>query len=68
MFYKVNAVDGMKLYEELLDSSEVANLVSLANDLLTTGRNGDFQGKFIYVLQLNVKKYLAIFSDNVMSL
>ena len=47
MFFKVNAVDGMKLYEELLDSSEVSNLVSLVNDLRNTGRKGHFQGKFI---------------------
>ncbi|XP_017229923.1 RNA demethylase ALKBH10B isoform X1 [Daucus carota subsp. sativus] len=40
----VNAVDGMKLYEELLDSSEVSNLVSLVNDLRNTGRKGHFQG------------------------
>ncbi|KAK1385305.1 RNA demethylase ALKBH10B [Heracleum sosnowskyi] len=39
----VNAVDGMKLYEELFDSPEVANLVSLVNDLRTTGRKGLFQ-------------------------
>ncbi|KAL8157658.1 RNA demethylase ALKBH10B isoform X2 [Apium graveolens] len=40
----VNAVDGLKLYEELLDSSEVANMVSLANELRTSGRKGFFQG------------------------
>ncbi|KAK1349771.1 Hydroxyproline-rich glycoprotein family protein, partial [Heracleum sosnowskyi] len=40
----VNAVDGLKLYEELLDSSEVVNLVSLANELRASGRKGYFQG------------------------
>ncbi|KAL1803489.1 hypothetical protein ACET3Z_032136 [Daucus carota] len=40
----VNAVDGLKLYEELFDSSELAQLVSLANDLRTSGRKGYFPG------------------------
>lgn len=40
----------MKLYEELLDGSEIANLVTLVNDLRTTGRRGQFQGKFTNIL------------------
>ncbi|XP_028059576.1 RNA demethylase ALKBH9B-like [Camellia sinensis] len=42
----VNVVDGMKLYEELLDLSEVSKLVSLVNDLRAAGKRGQFQGKF----------------------
>ncbi|XVE74564.1 hypothetical protein DITRI_Ditri12bG0027200 [Diplodiscus trichospermus] len=40
----VNVVDGLKLYEELLDKKEVSNLVSLVNDLRAAGRRGQFQG------------------------
>ncbi|KAG5608496.1 hypothetical protein H5410_019777 [Solanum commersonii] len=36
----VNVVDGMKLYEELLSSSEVSKLVTLVNDLRAAGRRG----------------------------
>lgn len=40
----VNAFEGVKLYEELLDSSEIARLISLANDLRAAGHKGDFPG------------------------
>ncbi|KAI8000802.1 RNA demethylase ALKBH10B [Camellia lanceoleosa] len=39
----VNVVDGMKLYEELLDLSEVSKLVSLVTDLRVAGKRGQFQ-------------------------
>ncbi|XP_028106160.1 RNA demethylase ALKBH10B-like isoform X1 [Camellia sinensis] len=39
----VNVVDGMKLYEELLDASEVSKLVLLVNDLRAAGKRGQFQ-------------------------
>ena len=38
-------VDGLKLYEDLLDSTEVSKLVSLVNDLRVAGKRGQFQGK-----------------------
>ncbi|KAL6001191.1 hypothetical protein ACLOJK_006923 [Asimina triloba] len=41
----VNAVEGLKLYEELFDSSEISRLVSLANELRAAGRRGELQGK-----------------------
>nr|XP_016483477.1 PREDICTED: uncharacterized protein LOC107804155 isoform X1 [Nicotiana tabacum] len=41
----VNVVDGMKLYEELLSSSEVSKLVTLVNDLRASGRRGQLSGK-----------------------
>ncbi|KAK6931693.1 hypothetical protein RJ641_003486 [Dillenia turbinata] len=41
----VNVFDGMKLYEELLNRSEVSKLVSLVNDLRAAGKKGQFQGK-----------------------
>lgn len=41
----VNAVDGLKLYESLLDDKEVKKLVSLANDLRAAGRKGQSQGQ-----------------------
>lgn len=40
-------VDGLKLYESLLDDKEVKKLVSLANDLRAAGKRGQSQGKFI---------------------
>ncbi|OAY29348.1 RNA demethylase ALKBH10B isoform X2 [Manihot esculenta] len=39
-----NVVDGLKLYEHLLDNVEVSELVSLVNDLRASGRRGQFQG------------------------
>ncbi|TYH84073.1 hypothetical protein ES332_D02G173700v1 [Gossypium tomentosum] len=41
----VNVVDGLKLYEELLDEKEVSDLVSLVNDLRAAGKRGQFQGQ-----------------------
>ena len=38
-------VDGLKLYEDLLDRTEVSKLVSLVNDLRVAGKRGQFQGK-----------------------
>ncbi|RHN78122.1 putative alpha-ketoglutarate-dependent dioxygenase AlkB [Medicago truncatula] len=46
---KENVVDGLKLYEHLLDSTEVSELVSLVNDLRVSGRRGQFQGSQTYV-------------------
>ncbi|KAI3696167.1 hypothetical protein L1987_79177 [Smallanthus sonchifolius] len=40
----VNAVDGMKLYDELFDDSGVRKMVSLVNDLRAAGKRGLFQG------------------------
>lgn len=39
-------VDGLKLYEELFDDSEVSKFVSLVNDLRAAGKRGQLQGKF----------------------
>ena len=44
-YLQVNVVEGMKMYEELFDDSEVGKLVSLANDLRIAGRQGKFHGK-----------------------
>ncbi|XP_052206022.1 RNA demethylase ALKBH10B isoform X2 [Diospyros lotus] len=46
----VNVVDGMKLYEELLDVSEVTKLVSLVNDLRAAGRRGQLQAGQTFVV------------------
>ncbi|XP_020216993.1 RNA demethylase ALKBH10B isoform X2 [Cajanus cajan] len=46
----VNVVDGMKLYEDLLDSAEVSKLVSLVNDLRVAGKRGQFQGSHTFVV------------------
>ncbi|KAI3784098.1 hypothetical protein L1987_43190 [Smallanthus sonchifolius] len=41
----INAVDGMKLYDELFNDYGVRKMVSLVNDLRATGRWDLFQGK-----------------------
>lgn len=41
---QVNVVDGLKLYEDLFDDTEVSKLVSLVNDLRVSGKKGQFQG------------------------
>lgn len=38
-------VDGMKLYEDLLDETGVRRLVSLITDLRAAGKGRQFQGK-----------------------
>lgn len=46
-------MEGLKLYEELFDDAEVSKLVSLVNDLRASGKRGQFQGKFQFILSLN---------------
>lgn len=50
-----NAVDGMKLYEELFDNSEVLKLTALVNDLRAAGRRGEFQGQTFVVSKRPMK-------------
>ncbi|KAH0460607.1 hypothetical protein IEQ34_011270 [Dendrobium chrysotoxum] len=40
----VNVVEGLKLYEQLFDCSEITKLISLTNDMRAAGRRGDFPG------------------------
>ncbi|XP_020573266.1 uncharacterized protein LOC110019780 [Phalaenopsis equestris] len=40
----INVVEGLKLYEELFDSSDITKLVSFTNDMRAAGRRGDFPG------------------------
>ncbi|KAM7254952.1 hypothetical protein ACFE04_020193 [Oxalis oulophora] len=40
----VNVVDGLKLYEEMLDDGEVSKLVSLVNDMRAAGKKGQLHG------------------------
>ncbi|EEF34858.1 RNA demethylase ALKBH10B [Ricinus communis] len=51
----VNVVDGLKLYEQLLDDVEVSKLVSLVNDLRAAGRKGQFQGQAYVVSKRPMK-------------
>ncbi|KAF1868503.1 hypothetical protein Lal_00008311 [Lupinus albus] len=46
----VNVVDGLKLYEGLLDGTEVSKLISLVDDLRVSGRRGQLQGTQTYVV------------------
>ena len=49
-------VDGLKLYDDLFDSTGVTNLVSLVNDLRVSKKKGQLQGKCtICVLSLDGK-------------
>ncbi|KAK1277918.1 hypothetical protein QJS04_geneDACA017198 [Acorus gramineus] len=41
----VNVVEGLKLYNNLFDSSEVSRIVTLVNDMRNAGRRREFQGK-----------------------
>ncbi|KAI5396984.1 RNA demethylase ALKBH10B isoform X1 [Lathyrus oleraceus] len=45
----VNVVEGLKLYEDLLDSNEISKLGSLVNDLRVAGRKGQLQGSQTYL-------------------
>ncbi|KAL3502120.1 hypothetical protein ACH5RR_036569 [Cinchona calisaya] len=51
----VNAVDGLKLFEELFDESEVSKLVTLVNDLTVAGKRGQFQGQTYVVSRRPMK-------------
>ncbi|KAL0409050.1 UNVERIFIED_CONTAM: RNA demethylase ALKB [Sesamum radiatum] len=42
----VNVVEGMKLYEDQVDDSEISKLIALVNDLRAAGRRGQLQGKW----------------------
>ncbi|BAT98834.1 uncharacterized protein HKW66_Vig0251720 [Vigna angularis] len=46
----VNVVDGLKLYEDLIDGTEVSKLVLLVNDLRVAGKRGQFQGSQTFVV------------------
>ncbi|KAH1236567.1 hypothetical protein GmHk_08G021746 [Glycine max] len=74
----VNVVDGLKLYDDLFDSTEVANLVSLVNDLRVSGKKGQLQGSQAYIvsrrpmkghgremiqLDMNVESIPSLFQD-----
>lgn len=57
-------VDGLKLYEDLFDSTEVSKLVSLVNDLRVSGKKGQLQGKCtICLLSSDWKIITASFSN-----
>ncbi|XP_075089490.1 RNA demethylase ALKBH10B-like isoform X1 [Nicotiana tabacum] len=51
----VNVVDGMKLYEELLSSSEVSKLVTLVNDLRASGRRGQLSAQTFIISKRPMK-------------
>lgn len=51
----VNVVDGMKLYEELLSSSEVSKLLTLVNDLRAAGRRGQLPAQAFIVSKRPMK-------------
>lgn len=46
----VNAIDGLKLYEGLIDGTEVSKLVSLVNDLRVSGKKGQLRGSQTYIV------------------
>ncbi|URE44616.1 Hydroxyproline-rich glycoprotein family protein [Musa troglodytarum] len=62
----VNVVEGLKIYEDLLDSSEITRLVSLANEMRAAGHRGELPGKLTnYLFPYVLKDEIIIFSDIV---
>nr|XP_010906320.1 RNA demethylase ALKBH10B isoform X2 [Elaeis guineensis] len=51
----VNVVEGLKLYEELFNTTDIMKLGSLANDLRAAGNQGEFQGQTFVVSKRPVK-------------
>ncbi|XP_064969760.1 RNA demethylase ALKBH10B isoform X3 [Musa acuminata AAA Group] len=51
----VNVVEGLKLYEDLLDSSEISRLVSLANEMRAAGHRGELPGQTLVLLKRPMK-------------
>ncbi|XP_043695418.1 RNA demethylase ALKBH10B-like isoform X2 [Telopea speciosissima] len=51
----VNVVEGLKLYEELFDSSKISKIVSLVNELRATGQKGQLQGQMFVVTKRPMK-------------
>ncbi|XP_043720220.1 RNA demethylase ALKBH10B-like [Telopea speciosissima] len=51
----VNVVEGLKLYEELFDSSNISKIVSLVNELRATGRKEQLQGQMFMVTKRPMK-------------
>ncbi|XP_042471357.1 RNA demethylase ALKBH10B-like isoform X2 [Zingiber officinale] len=47
----VNVVEGLKFHENFLDSSEVTELVSLANELRAAGHRGELPGQTLVALR-----------------
>ncbi|KAI3824357.1 hypothetical protein L1987_05815 [Smallanthus sonchifolius] len=59
---QINAVEGMKMYEDLFDDSEVGKMVSLVNDLRIAGRQRKFQGKLPTIFGSRLSKWCSYFS------
>lgn len=58
----MNAVDGLKLYEDLIDGTEVSKLVSLVNDLRVSGKKGQLRGNcIICVIYLHAGRFFHCF-------
>lgn len=51
----VNVVEGLKLFEEIFDGSEITKLISLTNDMRTAGRRGDFPGQTLVLSKRPMK-------------
>ncbi|KAF6146549.1 hypothetical protein GIB67_008835 [Kingdonia uniflora] len=62
---QVNVVEGLRLYEELIDNSETAKIVTLANEMRVAGRRGQLQGKFNCLLFFPYSQIITIGIDEV---
>ncbi|KAL6566306.1 hypothetical protein OROGR_001921 [Orobanche gracilis] len=51
----VNIAEGMKLYEDLFDDSEILKLGTLVNDLRASGRRGQLKGQAFVTLKRPMK-------------
>ncbi|EPS61205.1 hypothetical protein M569_13593, partial [Genlisea aurea] len=51
----VNIAEGLKLYEDLCDDSEISKLITLVKDLRASGRKGELQGQAFVVSKRPMK-------------
>ena len=51
-------MEGLRLYENMVDAKEVSQLVSLVNNLRTAGRRGQLQSKNPFFLLVIIKSCL----------
>ncbi|XP_072989912.1 RNA demethylase ALKBH10B-like isoform X2 [Typha latifolia] len=51
----VNVIEGLKLYDGLLDITKMEELLSWANEMRAAGRRGEFQGRTIVIAKRPMK-------------
>lgn len=67
----MNVVEGLKLYENLFDSTEISKLFFLANELRAAGRRGEFPGMtslfalFFFVSNVHSRPLIGVIFMNL---